>query len=372
MSFSRFLLILVLLSQTVVACELTGKDRSVKPVVKTKQLISGFAQGFEDSTWLYLYEWTTGNILDSSRIVNGQFKLMVPASFKEKSRLFTIATGSFSDHKVFWMDQKDIMFRAVKGNFKSAKISGSKTQELFDRHQRNTEPLVLEIDSLRRFFGDTDSAMLQKTNKLVDQLKQLNVRFIEQHRESLISAYLLRMHCIEWGVTLSHRLFSTLAQNNQKSNYGEFVKKFITNNKDIAVGKSYVDFEQTTSDGKPVRLSSFIGKYILLEFWASWCGPCRKENPALVKFYEQYKQHGFEIVAVSLDANEQQWIDAIEKDGLTWPNVSDLKGGDNVPALMYGVYGIPDNFLIDPTGKIIAKNLRGSALEKKLSELFGK
>lgn len=366
----RCFCLLVLLFQDAVGFAQVTSTQSAKSTAKTNQLVIGFAHGFEDSTWLYLYEWVAGKIIDSSRILNGHFRLKVSKTFTEKSRLFTIATGSYDNNKSFWIDDTEIIFSAVKGNFKNALISGSKSQQLNEVYQRTTDPLVIEIDSLRRNFGDTDSLMLRKTNRLIEELKEMNVRFIELNCQSAISAYLLRMNCIEWGVPLSKSLYSKLTPENQKSKYGEFVKNYITHHKDIAVGKNYVDFVQMNVEGKPVKLSSFQGKYILLEFWASWCGPCRKENPVLVQLYERYKQQGFEIVAVSLDVNKQQWINAIAKDSLTWPNITDLKGADNIPALMYGVYGIPANFLIDPEGKIIAKDLRGILLERKLKKLF--
>lgn len=369
--FKYLFLVIVLLNHTAGFSQVKNNP-SVKPAIKATQLVTGFAHGFEDSTWLYLYEWVTGITVDSSRILNGQFQFKIPRSSTEKPRLFTIATGSYDNYKSFWIDDINIIFSAVKGNFKNALISGSKSQQLYETYLRSTEPLVLEIDSLRRNFGDTDSLMLRKTLQLVEELKQINIRFIEQNRRSAISAYLLRMNCIEWGVPLSRSLYSKLSPEHQKTKYGDFVKKYVTYHKDIAVGKNYVDFVQMNVEGKPVKLSSFQGKYILLEFWASWCGPCRKENPALVQLYERYKQQGFEIVAVSLDVNKQQWINAIAKDSLTWPNLSDLKGADNIPALMYGVYGIPDNFLINPEGKIIAKNLRGISLERKLKKIFDK
>jgi peroxiredoxin len=119
-------------------------------------------------------------------------------------------------------------------------------------------------------------------------------------------------------------------------------------------------------------LSSFRGKYLLIDFWASWCGPCRQENPTVVKAFNQFNQKGFTILGVSLDqpGAKSKWMDAIHKDGLTWTQVSDLKFWDNAAAKLYGVRGIPQNYLLDPTGKIIAKNLRGEALMKKLAEIF--
>lgn len=135
-----------------------------------------------------------------------------------------------------------------------------------------------------------------------------------------------------------------------------------------------MDFSQNDVNNRPVKLSDFRGKYVLLDFWASWCGPCRQENPNVVKAYKTYKDKNFTVLGVSLDqpGKKQDWLQAIEKDGLTWTQLSDLQGWKNAASTLYGVRGIPANFLIDPQGKIVGKDLRGAALEKKLGELLGK
>src|SRR5690606_23321862 len=124
--------------------------------------------------------------------------------------------------------------------------------------------------------------------------------------------------------------------------------------------------------GKPVSLSDFRGQYVLLDFWASWCGPCRAENPNIVKAFNKYKDKNFTVLGVSLDAKEQNaaWLAAIKKDNLTWTQVSDLKGWENEVAKQYGIRAIPQNYLIDPSGKIIAKNVRGGALERTLQGIL--
>ena len=138
----------------------------------------------------------------------------------------------------------------------------------------------------------------------------------------------------------------------------------------VAVGQPAPDFTQNDTAGHPVSLSSYRGKYVLLDFWASWCGPCREENPAVVLAYKKYHNKGFEILGVSLDQNEQSWKKAIRIDKLTWTHVSDLKYWNNAVAKVYGVQGVPQNFLIDPQGKIIARGLRGEELDKQLSEIY--
>ena len=148
------------------------------------------------------------------------------------------------------------------------------------------------------------------------------------------------------------------------------LKKEVSLLSNLMVGGTAPDFSQETPEGEPLRLSDLRGKVVLIDFWASWCGPCRAENPNVVKVYEKYREKGFEILGVSLDNKRDRWLKAIKADELTWPQVSDLKGWQNEVAQAYGVHSIPQTILLDPEGKIIARNLRGQRLEQKLAELF--
>jgi peroxiredoxin len=139
-----------------------------------------------------------------------------------------------------------------------------------------------------------------------------------------------------------------------------------------AIGAEAPNFTQQTPDGKQVSLADYRGKYVLVDFWASWCGPCRQENPAVIKAYNAYKGRKFDILSVSLDKEDgrDKWLKAIQDDQLTWTQVSDLHGWQNEVAKRYGVQSIPQNFLIDPTGKIVATNLHGDELEAKLAQFI--
>ena len=131
------------------------------------------------------------------------------------------------------------------------------------------------------------------------------------------------------------------------------------------------DFTMNDREGRPVKLSDFRGKVMLVDFWASWCGPCRKENPHVVELYHHYHDKGFDVLGVSLDKTKEPWLAAIEKDGLVWNHVSDLQGWSNQAAHLYGVTSIPHTVLVGKDGKIIARNLRGEQLTAKLKEIFG-
>jgi peroxiredoxin len=156
------------------------------------------------------------------------------------------------------------------------------------------------------------------------------------------------------------------------STYMVSLKKQVEVLRGVEVGKTAPDFTLNDTTGNPVSLSSFRGKYLLIDFWAAWCGPCRKENPNNVKLYADYKSKGFEILGVSFDDKHEKWVEAIKKDGLKWTQVSDLKRWKSAAGKLYGVRAIPHTVLLDIQGIIIAKNLSGDDLRAKISELLDK
>jgi Peroxiredoxin len=165
-------------------------------------------------------------------------------------------------------------------------------------------------------------------------------------------------------------LYDSITDEVKNSDAGKQVTMQFLSFKKTAIGAEAPEFTQNNPEGKLIKLSDFRGKYVLLDFWASWCNPCRKENPHIVETYGLTKGENFEILGISLDNGKNAWLAAIEKDNLTWPQVSDLKGWKNEVAILYGVRSIPQNFLLDPNGVIIAKDLRGEKLTAKLKELL--
>ena len=198
------------------------------------------------------------------------------------------------------------------------------------------------------------------------------VGFIKQHPNSNIGGYIIFSAQFDWPqISEYDEMYNALSEKVKKGKFGKLALDKVNSLKGTTIGYPAIDFTQADVNGKNVSLSSYKGKYVLVDFWASWCGPCRRENPAVVAAYQKYKDKGFDILGVSMDDNKEKWLAAIAKDNLTWTHVSDLKGWQNAAGKLYSVSSIPFNLLLDKEGKILAKSLRGADLEAKLAEIFG-
>ncbi|SFM62948.1 Peroxiredoxin [Chitinophaga sp. YR627] len=204
--------------------------------------------------------------------------------------------------------------------------------------------------------------------------KAQEITFIRQHPDYMASLDALKdvIGPLPDDIESYNTLYNGLKKNVRQSEAGIGVKKTIDKYMTVRVGAVAPAFTAPDTSGHSISLKDYRGKYVLVDFWASWCGPCREENPAVVKAYQQFKDKNFDILSVSLDQSGKraEWIKAIQKDGLSWQHVSELKFWDSDVAKLYAIKSIPQNFLIDPKGKIIAKDLRGAALATKLEEIF--
>ena len=286
-----------------------------------------------------------------------------------------------SDERTIYVE-KGTANISINDSIKTAPITGMPINDKYEKYINHIKPSEVLFEEIRKEYDalspeqKSDLAFTKPIFAKQDEInilrKDLVSQFIKENPTSLFSIHGLRgIHHMLLPDDFD-TLFNTLSTEVQNSSVGNLVNEYLKSALIAGVGKIAPDFTQNDVNDKPVKLSDFRGQYVLLDFWASWCGPCRADNPKLVKAYQQYKDKGFTILGVSLDSpnGKNAWLKAIADDKLEWTNVSDLKGWKNEASTLYRVKAVPQNYLIDPNGRIIAVNLRGYKLDEKLQEIF--
>lgn len=354
--------------------------------------LSGHVDNLNTPARAYLlYQLGANKVVDSVEIVNGAFDFKGMVSQPQSAYLVIdhkgvgIAhIGSSPDVLNFYLE-KGILTVTGKDSVANAKITGSQLndddvalKQLLKPLDEPTKKLYADIKATppeKQNDAAFRNAMMARSKVLQGQQKTILKNFIQSHPDSYLSVIILnQMGPHADSPAELETLFNSLSATLKSSEPGKALEHSIAQAKTTGIGVIAPDFTQNDVNGKPVTLSSFRGKYVLIDFWASWCGPCRQESPNLVKAYNKYKDKNFTILGVSLDRStgKNDWLNAIKNDGLAWTQVSDLNFWSNKVAVLYFIVQIPSNFLLDPQGKIIGKDLRGTDLENKLAEVLGK
>ena len=337
-------------------------------------VITGNVSGIADGSEVRINNTQEGNALVAKGTIKGG-AFMIKGAVPEPGLYFLTLGKEQAQH--IYLENKPIKVSGSKKDIKNIKVEGSASHNDFVQFRNTFNPLIGELNGkaalLERANDEKKRAQLMKEFDSLSSLTQKEVRkFISSKPSSYVSPFVLFVTSqLADDPFQMEQHYNLLSADIRQSNIGKSLASYIAYNKVGAVGTDALDFTQADVNGKEISLSSFKGKYVLVDFWASWCKPCREENPNVVKAYNKFNTKNFTILGVSLDQARDAWLNAIKKDGLAWTNVSDLQFWNNAAAALYHVQGIPQNFLIDPNGKIIARNLRGPALESKLCELLG-
>ena len=322
-----------------------------------------------------------GNKRDSAKVVNHKFV------FKGKVAdlaFFTIYITDKKNGNTFLLENAKINFTGKKDSLYRAKVTGgpvyttyrsfyevdwkpitTKAGDIYGRLAKADQGGKVELDSATRTAFDAEFAALTVMND-----SAVNA-YVRRNAHSIAAAMVIKDRYIDYPYFDNARaLMPLLSQEAKNSTFGKQIYASLALDEKTGIGKMAPVFSMADPNGKQLSLSDFKGKYVLIDFWASWCGPCRKENPNVVAAYKKYHDKGFEILGVSLDSTKEPWLKAIAADGLIWNHVSDLKGWKNEAAAQYGVRSVPASFLIGPDGKVVGKDLRGEELHKKLASIF--
>lgn len=342
--------------------------------------IKGKIEGLSKATIYLSCSDETYSFQDSVNSIDGSFifsgRLKEPVMYMLKTNQTQNAT------LLFYLEPGNVSINGSKDSLNKAIVKGSASNIAYKEWAQTwmsiasqAGPMYKRLDSATQ--NGKINASPEERKVFDDGMQSLSVQlnaavmaFIKKYPQSPVSPFIIYDRYITYpDPEMAKKSFSMLGVAAKNSLYGKRITEYQRIAVKTGIGASH-DFMLKDSSGKMVKLSSLRGNYVLVDFWASWCVPCRKENPNIVAAYRRFHEKGFDIISVSLDTQKEAWLKAIQMDGLTWKHVSDLKGWDSELVKEFGIKVVPTSFLLDRNGKVIAGNLRGTALHDKLEQLF--
>jgi peroxiredoxin len=359
---------------------------SFKTFISNEYSITGTIEGIENGTLITLekQDQTLGIIsIDSAKVVDGKFSFKGTTS---EPSIHFLQVKNTNGKVVFILEEGKIDVVVYKDSIAKSKIGGTKNNEYllsFNLSAQKIQKRMLDFQNLNmqkiteaQAKKDTIviNDLMKEYSKFQDEMNLFTANYPEQNPKAFISVLILENSIKNPGVDIENfkKTFSKLDAALKNTKPGKSIENQLANYKPLTVNSVAPDFSAPNLDGIMVSLKESLGKVTIIDFWASWCGPCRRENPNVVALYNKFHSKGLNIVGVSLDKTKDDWKKAIEKDNITWIQVSNLKFWEEPIAKLYKVEQIPSTFILDKTGKIIAKNLNGKELEDKIIELLEK
>lgn len=336
-------------------------------------VITGFLKGLPDNTEVTL----TNDELGPEGLASGKSsagKFILKGKIAEPNLYYISYAGSGQKLYLF-LDPSKVTISGHKDSLTAARVQGSATHTDFSMFNTTFNPLFMKLNPVVQHLNagkpDPDGSVRKQYEQLVVEINNATDKYVDDHTSSYVAPLaIMVMSQLSPDISVTENRYLKLQPSVKEGYFGRIVSQTIEEGKFGAIGTEAIEFIQNDTTGQPVSLSSFRGKYVLIDFWASWCKPCRMENPNVVEAYKKYSPKNFTVLGVSLDRAREPWIKAIHDDQLYWTQVSDLKFWQNEVAAKYRIQSIPQNYLIDPNGKIIGKNLRGEALHQKLEEVL--